>query len=243
MTSMSQYGNAPKFSVTGKRKIIERTDNTPAANKYDCRQLVDKTSKFREFSTPCSFSKSERFGKKLYTSVSKGPGAYETANSTLGQRKVGFGSSTRPPINGKANNVPGPIYEVTDKNNKMDPTLSQNVCSVAGRHGWYYENPEAKKKPGPGQYTINYSTQELSTAQDCKVGNALRPGLEKQLGVDTSMTNSGPGKYDHKSTLGGNISYEMAPKYSFTQASTRTAALQKQKVTPPFVLMATQFPK
>lgn len=240
LTNMSQYPNPPKFSVTGKRKIIERNENTPAANKYDCRGLVDKTSKFAEFCTPASFSKATRFGKKDYSTPSKGPGAYETANSTLSKRDVGFGKSTRPPINGKANGVPGPIYSVTDKNNRNEPTLDQRACTQQGRHGWYYENPEATKKPGPGNYEINYALQEKKLGFDCKFGTSLRPGLEKQLGCVS--TSDGPGKYDIGSTLGGSIFYEMSPRYSFTTDSTRTAPVKKQKVTAPFILQATQFP-
>ena len=96
------------------------------------------------------FSKADRFSKKEYVSVTKGPGQYETAKSTLTRKDISFGKSTRPEINGKPAEGPGAKYEVSGKNHKMDPTLSTATCNFACRVGWFYDNPEATKKPGPG---------------------------------------------------------------------------------------------
>jgi len=240
LTRFSQYPSSPRYSVTGKRKIRDRTDKTPAANKYDIRELVTRTSKFGALTRSCSFSQADRFPKGQYNSVTKGPGQYDTARSTLSKRDVGFGKSTRPPINGVPQKTPGPIYDVLDKNKRMEPTLSQTTCSVAGRHGWYYENREATKKPGVGTYEPSYSQIELPLGQDCRIGASLRPGLETQLGV-VSITD-GP-KYDIHSTLCGSIFTKCPPKYSFTTASTRTGPVKKETHTPPFILQPQGFSK
>ena len=47
--------------------------------------------------------------------------------------------------------------QVRDKNNKNDPTMSPLTIKFAGRHGWFYDNPENAKRPGPGRYTLNYT--------------------------------------------------------------------------------------
>ena len=117
---------------------------------------MDKTSRFRSISQPCSFTRANRFPDSVYSSVTKGPGQYDTAISTLKKDSVSFAKSLRPPIEtqiGVGADGPGPgLYEVRGINRKGDPTLDPRTCKQGGRHGWYYENREAGRKPGPGTF-------------------------------------------------------------------------------------------
>ncbi len=84
--------------------------------------------------------------------MTKGPGQYDTAKSTIKKSDISFGKSQRPEINGRTREGPGPgQYETRGKNIKNDPTLSEVTCRFAGRTGWFYDNPEAGRKPGPGK--------------------------------------------------------------------------------------------
>jgi len=243
MQRYSQYAAAPKYTITGKWKLLKTNENLPAANKYDVRELVQKTSKFRELSQPCSFSQAKRWIINKEDGVTGGPGQYNTANSTITKRDISFGKSQRPEINGVPEVVPGPgMYEIRDKNNRNEPTLSQTTCKVAGRYGWFYENREATRKPGPGQYTLNYTQTEMPIGTETKIGTSLRPTIESHLGVQKKGPNVGPGQYKHLTILGGAIitPYNMVPSYSFTTASNRTP---KKGSDVEMILQPTQFPQ
>eukprot|EP00392_Amoebophrya_sp_AT5.2_P006611 g6623.t1 len=169
---------------------------------------------------------------------------YETARSTIKRSDISFGKSTRPDITGIPRKGPGPgQYEVRDKNNKNDPTMSQLTIKFAGRHGWFYENPEDDRRPGPGKYTLNFTQTELPVGTETKIGTGLRPSMESHLGVNAKSPGVGPGQYRHLTTLGGAIvtPYDNAPRYSFTTASYRTKTRFKED--PDMILQATQFPK
>lgn len=241
----SQYGAAPKYTITGKWKVMKKNEELPAANKYDVRELVAKTSKFRGISQPCSFSQAKRWVPNKEDSVTGGPGQYNTANSTIKKQDISFGKSTRPEINGVPEKVPGPgMYEVRGRNNKNEPTLSESTCKVAGRYGWFYDNMESTRKPGPGAYTLNFSQVEMPVGTETRIGTALRPTIESHLGVNSKAPSVGPGQYKHLTTLGGAMvtPYAGVPAYSFTTASYRTKpAKQQQDVQ--MILQATQFPK
>lgn len=241
----SQYEAAPRYSVKGKWKNIGKDANIPASNKYDIRGLIDKTSKFGPLTKPCGFSQAKRWVVNREDAVTGGPGQYETARSTITKRDISFGKSQRPEINGTPEKVPGPgAYEVREKNCKGESTLSEVTSKFAGRHGWYYENPEATRKPGPGQYSLVHTQVEMPIGTETKIGTALRPGIETHLGVNSKAPTVGPGHYKHLTTLGGAkvTPYSMVPAYSFTTASYRTKG-QKPKDDVEMILQPTQFPK
>lgn len=146
LNKFSQHRNGQRYTILGKRKVLscEMEEDKPAANKYDVREMVTKTSKFRAFTTT-KFSTASRWPRE-YESVTAGPGMYNTNKSTLGKKDVGFAKSLRPSLEsqigvGKNNTGPGQ-YEVRGKNRYGDPTLSQITCKQLGRHGWYYDNKE-----------------------------------------------------------------------------------------------------
>lgn len=235
----SQYGTSPKYSLLGKWKVIDKTQDIPAANKYDVREMTKYTSKYTPLSRPCSFGKASRWGvPSKADNVTKGPGQYETASSTLKNDSISFPRSTRPSMEAhlgvKVGEIrPGPgLYEVRGKNRCSEPTLSQTTCSVAGRHGWFYDNKEAARKPGAGQYTLCHNQVELPVGTHTGIGTSLRPSIESHLGVGTNAT--GPGQYKTLTTLGGNVVCANAPKYSFTTASTRTKK-DKPRDDPPLI--------
>ncbi|CAD7964237.1 unnamed protein product [Amoebophrya sp. A25] len=244
MQRYSNYEAAPRYSITGKWKILERNQGIPAANKYDTRELIKYTSKYGQVSNACGFGSAPRWGKNKEDGVTGGPGQYETARSTIKRSDISFGKSTRPDITGVIEKGPGPgQYEVRDKNNKNDPSMSPLTIKFAGRHGWYYENPEDAKRPGPGTYSLNFVQCEAPVGTETKIGTGLRPSMESHLGVDPRNPSVGPGHYKHLTTLGGAIiaPYNYAPRYSFTTASYRTKTRAKDD--PDMILQPTQFPK
>lgn len=223
LTKISGHAAGPRYTILGKRKIIDKTEDMPASNKYDCRGHVERTSKFRSVSQPCGFAKANRWGvPSKADNITAGPGMYDMAKSTLDKRDVGFAKAQRPGLEAqlgvRAGDIcPGPgQYEVRDKNRKMESTLSQRTVKQLGRHGWFYDNKEDVLKPASNQYKINYSLTESEVSPGIKVGTSLRPPIESQIGVGSNET--GPGQYKVMTTLGGNAVVANAPKYSFTTA-------------------------
>ncbi|CAD7925457.1 unnamed protein product [Amoebophrya sp. A120] len=195
----SQYEAGPRYSVTGKWKVIERNQNIPAANKYDVREMTKHTSKYGQLTYSCSFGSAKRWARNYGDNTTGGPGQYETARSTIRRSDISFGKSTRPDITGLPKSIPkcpGPgQYEVRDKNNKNDPTLSTLTIKFAGRHNWFYENPEDDKRPGPGKYSLNFTQVEEPVGTETKIGTGLRPSMESHLGVNPKAPGVGPGQY------------------------------------------------
>lgn len=245
----SQYKAEPRYSIQGKRKTIAINENIPAANKYDVRELVQKTSKYANFTRPCSFSMASRWGSNKHDNVTGGPGQYNTANSTIKKRDISFGKSKRPDITSQlgsteSKSFPGPgQYEVRGKNCKSEPTFDPRTPKVAGRHGWFYDNLEASRKPGPGAYILSHTQTELPVGTETKIGTSLRPTIESHLGVNSKAPTVGPGHYKHLTTLGGAkiTPFNVPPSYSFTNASHRMKS-GKPKDDPEMILQATQFP-
>jgi len=245
LNKFSKFRSGERYTILGKRKIVDFNEDMPASNKYDCRGHVERTSKFRSVSQPCGFSKANRWGvPSKADNVTAGPGMYETAKSTLLKRDVGFAKSLRPGLEASlgvrlGDKCPGPgQYEVRDKNRKLEPTLSTVTCKQLGRHGWFYDNPEDTRKPGPGNYKINYGLTESIVCPGVKVGTSLRPSIETHLGVGKNG-DTGPGQYNVADTLGGSATTANAPKYSFTTAGWIQA--KRDDSCPDFVLQASTF--
>lgn len=236
LTKLSPYECAPKFSIAQKRQLKDRANDCPASNKYDIRNLVDKTSKFSQLTRSCSFGAASRFPKSKIDGV--GPGGYNTATSTLSGLTSGFGTSRRPPINGVSKKTPGPGQYTAQRDKHGQTTLTEISCSVGARVGWFYDDREAGMKPGPGSYQPNH-TQVETPAPKVAVGTSNRPSIASHLGVDSKNV-IGPGQYSIATTVGGNIETTKPPSYSFTQASDRTK-VKKLKDDPPLVLQVTQF--
>jgi len=236
LTKLSPYESSPKYGFAVKWKQPNVALSNPASNKYDIRNLVDKTSKYGELTRPCSFSTAKRFTSSKAEGL--GPGTY-TLGSTLSQASIGFGVSTRPPINGIIRQSPGPGECGNPKADKRGETpLSERTCSVGGRHGWFYDNPQASLIPGPGAYKPGHDQTELPVPT-VTVGKSNRPPIASHLGVDVKNV-LGPGQYPIPTTLCGNVQMEYPPAYSFTRASDRTK-VKKLKDDPPMVLQVTQF--
>lgn len=245
LNKFSKYRAGERYTILGKRKYIDYNQEMPASNKYDCRGHVERTSKYRAVSQPCGFSKANRWGMAdKNANVTAGPGMYETAKSTLLKRDVGFAKAQRPGLEAqlgiRVNDVcPGPgQYEVRDKNRKLEPTLSTVTCKHLGRHNWFYDNPEAERKPGPGMYKINYGLTESIVCPGMKVGTALRPTIESHMGAGKNAS-TGPGQYPVATTLCGSATTANAPKYSFTTAGWIQA--KRDDSCPDFVLQASTF--
>lgn len=250
LTKYSKYRTQPKYTFSGQLKPIEGSiGSNPPANKYDVRGLMEKTSKFSRTQS-VSFGTAGRWGKERSGQPTAAPGSYDVHRSTLSDMKVSFGTSTRPPINqslGLARGPAGPgpgLYEVRGKNRRNDPTLSDRAYSQPGRHGWFYDNPEADRKPGPGQYSGVAAAHSAMETRDPAFGfgTSIRPPITEQLGVGKNAV--GPGQYPKPSTLGGNVQMKRAPAYSFTSAGGRIPKAGdsgKEKHSPPMVPSATQF--
>lgn len=224
-----------------KRKDADRSNEVPASNKYDIRELINKTSKYGPISRNCSFGSAPRFPPKTQLEKqSLGPGQYNTAKSTLGGQIVGVGTSSRPAINGVGNKNPGPGTYMAGCDRKGDTSLSQTTASFGSRTGWFYDNPEAAKKPGPGKYALIHVQTEPNDLS-VKVGSSHRPPIASHLGVDIKNV-IGPGQYNLPSTLCGNLQVPASPAYSFTQSNERTKK-KKAKFDVPLVLQVTQFGK
>jgi len=244
LTNFSQYRQEPKYSIRGKWKIIKHNDYIPAANKYDIRELITSTSKFRQLSRPCGFATAPRFTINKEDAVTKGPGQYDLKLSTIKKQDISFGKSQRPDITGRPKAGPGPgQYDTRGRNKCAELTLSDVTCKFAGRTGWFYDNPESTRKPGPGHYTVQHDITELKVASDMKIGTSLRPTIESHLGVNSNAPTVGPGHYKHLELLGGAkvTPYDNPPKYSFTSASVLKNT--KPKDDPELILQATQFPQ
>lgn len=248
LTKMSGFRTQPKYTFS--QRIAARViDGAPASNTYDTRGSSEKTSKFARTSS-CSFGSSKRFGKTDFNDYNTGPGSYNSANSTLSQIKCGFGTSCRPAITeqlGAARGAPGPgpgRYEVRGKNRRNDPTLSEVSMSVAGRHGWFYDNRDAAMKPGPGTHSgVQTGSQACSTREPAfGFGTSNRPDITVHLGVGKNAV--GPGQYPMPSTLGGNVFLQKVPSYSFTSAGGRIPKKGEEKskgACPDMVPAGTQF--
>jgi len=248
LTKMSGFRTQPKFTFST-RIPQKQYDSAPASNTYDTRGMTEKTSKFSRTSS-CSFGSSKRFGKTDFNDYNTGPGSYNVNVTTLSQIKCGMGTSVRPPITeslGAARGPPGPgpgRYEVRGKNRRNDPTLSDVSMSFPGRHGWFYDNREAEKKPGPGTHS-----GVMTGAEACKIrepaygiGTSNRPDITVHLGVGKNAV--GPGQYPLPSTLGGNMTLQKVPSYSFTSAGGRIPKKGEEKSTKPcpdMVMAGTQF--
>ena len=75
LTKLSKHESGSRYTLLGKRKVIEYNDDKPAPNKYDVRGKSEITSKFRAVSQPCSFSKQNRWGvADKSDNVTAGPG-------------------------------------------------------------------------------------------------------------------------------------------------------------------------
>lgn len=238
LTKLSPYECSPKFSIRTKPQS-RKPDDAPASNKYDTRELIQRTSKYGQLTRNFSFGSAPRFPSGKKNAKVLGPGQYNTATSTLEKLSVGFGSGLRPPICGRDNKNPGPgTYVALSLTRRGYSTLSDITCSVGPRLGWFYDNPEAGLKPGPGTYVPKHSQTELLPAT-VGVGTSNRPSIASHLGVDIKNV-IGPGQYAIASTLGGNLQTPASPAYSFTQSSDRTK-IKKMKDDPPLVLQVTQF--
>lgn len=249
LTKMSAFRTQPKFTFPSRYKA-KPMEEVPAANKYDVRNMVDKTSKFSRTSS-CTFGSGKRFGRLDFNEYNTGPGSYKVANSMLSPITCGFGTSVRPPITeslGAAKGPPGPgpgRYEVRGKNRRSDPTLSDVSMTVTTRHGWFYDNPEAAKKPGPGTHSGVDSGQKARETREPAYGfgTSNRPDITVHLGV--GKNNNGPGQYPLPGTLGGNnINLQKVAAYSFTSAGGRIPKKGGEKDTKPcpdMVPAGTQF--
>lgn len=237
LLKLSQFESPAVYSFTGRWKARNYTRNVPAANKYDCRELVNATSKYPKRSNAVAFSTASRFGddKRTKSLKSLGPGQYDTHLSTLGAKTCSVGRSTRTDFTKLGSKAPGPgTYDVIGKDRRMEDTLAKNAPAVAGRHGWYYENKQAELIPGPGKYEPSYGQLEEKYVVDSKFGTSLRPDISSLSGARKDMV-LGPGSYQpDKSTT---VCYSTSPAFSFTNSN--TVGKLKKKHDPPMMAAPT----
>ena len=219
LTKLSKYAASPKYSIVGFVPPYH-PPFTLGPGVYEAGN-IDKTSRYRNLSTPCSFGGAKRFAEdrisKSKLVAYPGPGAY-TPKGDYSFKPYTKLPDTRLDLPGNrifpkqyfkaGNRSPGPIYEVTGRDRRGDPTLATTAPSVAGRQGWYYDvDIKAHKDvPGPGTYKAKHpgDPTEITYGFGSSVRPPMFPAHTKGL--------PGPGAYDNKSNLMDNA------VYSFGQA-------------------------
>jgi hypothetical protein len=242
LTRLSHIKGSPKYTIVGHhvRKVDRSLSLGPG--EYGVGN-IDKTTKFRSISRPCSFSSDARFAddrpKKSREPGYPSPGFYDirqdfshTPHASFPSHAIERSQRIFPKFYFKdGEKSPGPVYEVRGKDRRLNPSLATNAPAVAGRHGWYYDVDikQQEGKPGVGQY----NPKEAEHGRAFGFGASHRPELYSQA----TKTFPGPGGYPIKPhVIDG-------PRYSFQKASlTDGSGFVRTEPTPSFMTaQPTQF--
>ena len=223
LTRLSQIRSQPKYTIVGhhERKVDRRLSLGPG--EYGMTNL-DRTSKFRSISRPCSFSADARFAddrpKKSKEPGYPAPGFYDLRQdyshipyASLPAHAIGKSQRIFPKFYFKDGaKSPGPVYEVRGKDRRMNSSLATTAPSVAGRHGWYYDVDikQQEGKPGVGQYHPG----KMDEGRAFGFGASNRPELYSVA----CKGFPGPGGYEIRPHVID------CPKYSFAKASLKNGS-------------------